>query len=295
VLTTDLEWPGYLEILRQESERARGQVFEVKVGAEVFRGELSAGDVCQRIGAEYRKQNADGLFLSVVNCQGVRLPVTEILQDAETSRRPPAFTVLDDAQGIGHVTHDFGLSHCDLLLACCHKWLRAHVPLSAAVCIRPRSHEYIRLALEAMTKSWEADDPLLSFFTRLENGCPESFSETVNVLGVFTARAALADACHHGLANAFDTLVTNSQTLIKAAADTPWKALTPHSSLRSGITLFQTRRRDIKEMRPKFLRDLFLGKDVALSAYDQGVIRVSAPNSELSAKQAHGFSLALAS
>jgi hypothetical protein len=146
-----------------------------------------------------------------------------------------------------------------------------------------------------MARSWEADDPLLSFSTRLENGCVESFSETVNVLGVFSARAALADAGHCGLANLFDTLLSNSRLLASAAENTPWKTLLPHASLRSGITLLQTGRRDKIKMRPKLLRDFFLGRDVALSAYDQGVVRVSAPNSLLSTKETHGFSLALAS
>jgi hypothetical protein len=144
-----------------------------------------------------------------------------------------------------------------------------------------------------MTKSWEADDPLLSFSTRLEMGCAESFSETVNLLGVFSARAALANADNHGQANTFDTLLLNSQVLASMAAGTPWKALLPHPSLRSGITLFQTSRRDIKSMSPKLLRDLFLRRDVALSAYEHGVVRVSAPNSKLSTKQARGFALAL--
>jgi hypothetical protein len=145
-----------------------------------------------------------------------------------------------------------------------------------------------------MTRSWEADDPLLSFSTRVETGCLESFSETVNVLGVFSARAALADVGDQSQANSFATVLRNSQTLASATMGTAWNALLPHPSIRSGITLLQTRLRNKKIMRPKFLRDFFLSRDVALSAYDQGVVRVSAPSSKLSTNQAHGFSLALA-
>ena len=294
VLVTDLEWPGYLDILRQERQRVGVDIVEVPLRMPVLRGDASAADVCRIISDQYRKHQADGLFLSVVNHLGIRLPVTKIIHNLEDSRRPPEFIVLDDAQGIGHIPHDFGLEDCDLLIAGCHKWLRSHNPLGLGFCIRRRSHEFVRLTLEAMAKSWEADDPLLSFSSQLEGDCLESFSETVNLLGMFSARAALADPANQAGTRQFDMLLENGRTLVRAADGSAWKPLLPHSTLRSGIVLFQADKSATRAMPPKSVRDHFLDKGVALTSYQEALVRVSLPKMDLSSEEVHDFSLALA-
>ena len=294
VLVTDLEWPGYLDILRQERQRVGVEIVEVPLRMPILRGDVCAADVCRTISDQYRKHQADGLFLSVVNYQGIRLPVTKIMRDLEDSRRPPEFILLDGAQAIGHIPHDFGLEHCDLLIAGCHKWLRSHNPLGLGFCIRRRSHEFVRLTMEAMAKSWEADDPLLSFSSQLEGNCLESFSETVNLLGMFSARAALADPANQAGTRQFDMLLENGRTLVRVADGSAWKPLLPHPSLRSGIVLFQAAESAIRAMPPKSVRDHFLDNGVALTSYQEGLVRVSLPKVDLSSGETHNFSLALA-
>ena len=294
VLVTDLEWPGYLDILRQESQRVGRKVLEVRIRRPLLKGDVSAADVCRTISDQYRKRQADGLFLSVVNYLGIRVPVTKIMRDIEDSRRPPEFIVLDDAQGLGHIPHDFDLEDCDLLLAGCHKWLRSHNPLGLGFCIRRRSHEFVRLTMEAMSKSWEADDPLLAFSSQLEGDCLESFSETVNLLGMFSARAALADPANQAGTRQFDMLLENGRTLVRAADGSAWKPLLPHPSLRSGIVLFQTDESGVRAMPPKSVRDHFLDNGVALTSYQDGLVRVSSPKVDFSSEELHNFSLALA-
>jgi len=293
VLVTDLEWPGFLEILRQERDRVGREIVEVPIRALVFKGDMSSDDICQTISDQYCKRQVDGLFLSVLSYQGIRLPVTTITRDLENSRKPPEFIVLDDAQGIGHIPHDFSLEDCDLLLAGCHKWLRSHNPLGLGFSIRRRSQEFVRLTMEAMAKSWEADDPLLSFSAQLEGNFLESFSETVNLLGVFSARAALADPGNESGPAQFNTLLKNCRTLARAADGSAWKPLVPHPSLQSGIALFQAKESAIKVMPPKPLRDHFLKNGVALSSYQEGLVRVSVPKVDLSNKEVRDFSSAL--
>jgi selenocysteine lyase/cysteine desulfurase len=294
VLVTDLEWPGHLEILRQEKDRVGWEIVEVPIRSSVLKGEISADDFCRVISAEYRKHQADGLFLSVVSFQGIRLPVTRITRDLQESRRPPKFTVLDGAQAIGHVTLDFGLEHCDLLLAGCHKWLRSHHPLGFAISFRRRSRKLIRLAMESMAKSWEADDPLLTFSMQIESDDEHRFSETLNLTGLFSGRAALAENYAQFAANQFGVLMENRHALEQAAEGTTWQPLLPHPSLRSGIMLFQAKDSKTKKLPPAEVREKFLAHGVALSSYDHGLVRVSLPQTKLSPAELDRFSASLA-
>jgi selenocysteine lyase/cysteine desulfurase len=291
VLVTDLDWPGYVDILKQERERVGGEIYEVPVRNPVLGGDLSADDLCRIVSNHYRRQRADGLFLSVVSHQGVCLPVTSILRELEESRRPPEFTVLDGAQAIGHVPHDFEFGNCDLLLAGCHKWLRSHIPLGFAVSIRRRSHELVRLAMEQMAQA--GDDPLLSFSRRLDGNGDHGFSETVNLMGVFSGRAAFAESAAQSELNQYQALMDNGRSLSHLAEASTWQSLIPHPALRSGILLMRAKDPMIAQMSPQIIRDRFLRNGVALSAYQEGVVRVSLPQSPLSPDETDHFCAAL--
>lgn len=294
VLLTDLEWPGYVEILKQERQRVGGEIVEVPIRTDALLGKVSADELSQRVVDYYRRSGADGVFLSVVSFQGIRLPVADIARVLEGERTPPQFVVLDGAQAVGHIPPDFGLEHCDLLLAGCHKWLRSHNPLGLGFCIRRRSHEYIRLTMEAMARSWEADDPLLAFTTQLEGDALESFSETVSLMGMFSARAALADRENEAGPVQFRTLLDNSRILAEATIDSGWTPFIPHPSVQSGIQLFQAENSAMKALAPKPLRDHFHESGIALSSYQEGIVRVSLPKAKLTAEQIQHFAHALA-
>lgn len=293
VLVTDLEWPGYVGILKQESHRARGHVLEVRVQTPVLQGDVSAEDLCRIVANKYRSQRADGLFLSVVSHHGVCLPVAAIMRELEDGPRPPKFIVLDDTQAIGHIPHEFELGNCDLLLAGCHKWMRSHHPLAFAVSIRRRSHELIRLEMQNMAGTWDADDPLLSFSMQSEAGNKNCFSETLDLTGVFCGRAAVAQNTAETEANQFIALTENRHVLEEVAEGTAWQPLLPHPSLRSGIMLFQAKDSKTKKLPPAAVRAKFLARGVALSSYDNGLVRVSLPQTQLSPADRDRFSAAL--
>jgi hypothetical protein len=58
--------------------------------------------------------------------------------------------------------------------------------------------------------------------------------------------------------------------------------------------LFQAEEAAIKAMPPKPVRDHFLENGVALSSYQEGLVRVSLPKLGLSSNDVHNFSLAIA-
>jgi hypothetical protein len=53
--------------------------------------------------------------------------------------------------------------------------------------------------------------------------------------------------------------------------------LTPHDEFRSGILLLQSESPRLKRARPEEVREQFQECGVALTAYERGVIRLSAP------------------
>lgn len=295
VLVTDLEWPGYVNILNQECQRVRGKIVEVRVRNAALRGDISAEDLCRMVSRQYRRQQANGLFLSVVSHHGVRFPVTAILRELEGGQTRPDFTVLDSAQAFGHIPHDFELENCDLLLAGCHKWLRSHHPLGFAVSIRHRSHNFVRLVMQNIAKKWDADDPLLSLTAQPKDVSHSGSSETIDLSGVFCARAALTHNTSASEATRFGILMANGHDLEQATKETPWQPLLPHPTLRSGITLLRAHDPTIARLPPGFVRERFFRHGVALTTYDQGLLRVSSPETPILADESDQFRAALTS
>src|SRR5262249_4537789 len=135
------------------------------VRSAVFRDGLSAQELTAMVVAHYRRHGCDGLFLSSVTFEGVRLPVQAIL--ACLSRgTAPRFVVVDGAQALGHVPEP--LDRVDLYLAGCHKWLRAGHPLGVAFAPLRGSAGFLRATREEMVRSGDLDDPLLSFTQGVE-------------------------------------------------------------------------------------------------------------------------------
>ena len=70
------------------------------------------------------EHGCDGLFLPAVSNLGIRLPIRELVQ-AIGRRAELRFVVIDGAQALAHVPLELNRDYGDLLLAGCHKWLRA--------------------------------------------------------------------------------------------------------------------------------------------------------------------------
>lgn len=283
VITTDLEWPGYASILENERLRAKGSIIQVPLRAMLLADRCSPQELVQFVIRAYVVNGCDGLFLSAVTYQGFRLPVDEIVQAVDYAPRPP-LVVIDGAQTFGHAPIDSLLEGCDFFIAGAHKWLQAAFPMGLGLCPRLRTQGFIRRVLADMISEGHLDDPLLQFSRQCEARETELFGETVSLVPLFPCAGAIAGLLREegGSTGRFQRLLDRTRQLQSAAAGTPWQALTPHDGLRSGILLLQGASDELRSLSPTVIRQRFQERGVALSAYKEGTIRLSAPSGVLS-------------
>jgi len=279
VLVTDLSWPAYEKILAEERRGAECRCTRLEVRQAILRQGMTTAELIDRLASTFVCNRCDGLFLPLVDNLGVRLPIRAIVnrirQEAELR-----FTIVDGAQSIGHVPLDLEDGYCDLFLAGCHKWLRAFSPLGLAFFGQPGSTTYIRDSLRRWTDNGDLDDPLLAFSRELSTTfkCQrQSFGETVNIVPLFTASGAVQDALAQ---QCWSCSADSRQDVIGVACDNGWKPISPEQGFTSRIMLFEPRNGPC-ESSPEAIKSAFLAGGVALSAYDNGLIRLSLPRSKL--------------
>ena len=157
----------------------------------ILRDRIGQDEAIDRLADHYRRHDCDGLFLSAVTYQGVQLPIRELVQTLG-DREKPRFVVVDGAQALNHIPLGLGEEYCDLLLAGCHKWLRAYQPLGLAFCCRRSAERLVAEACAEMLSSRRAgrSAPGLHRPARRPRRA-DSYSETVNLAPLFTAAAAV--------------------------------------------------------------------------------------------------------
>ena len=272
VLVTDLGWPGYHDILTREAGRTGCGVTPVALRTEVLSGRVGEAELIDRVCAAFGRERCDGLFLSAVSNWGVRVPVERIVRRVEQAHRV-WLVVVDGAQEFCHTPGRLDTEYCDLYLTGCHKWLGAHHPMGLAFFGRSRSRRAVDALVTTMTESGDLDDPLLRFSTQLETGTHVAM-ETLDLLPLFTARAAIADAASPGITS---VRVGNAADIAALAPATGWKPLLPDAPLRSGILLLEAERSAIRSVSADVLRTNLRDAGVAATAYDGGVLRLSMP------------------
>lgn len=281
VLTADLAWPPYMDLLRAEAARTGNRVTAVPLRDAVFRGEMAAVDVRAVLGDHAAVQGCDGLFLPAVSHDGVRLPVREIVGSVN-SRVPLRFVAVDGAQAFAHVPVDLSGNWCDLFLAGCHKWVGAYHPLGIGFCGRPSSYPLITDAARAVC---DLDDPLLSLLAAMKTGRADRGGETVNVGPLFSCQGALRQMSQGGGFFGTDAARDDaSAALREAVVHAGWKTFLPHESLRSGIAL-ASRRGNFSEAASdaEWLRRALYRRGIAVTAYAGETVRLSAPSEPLAA------------
>jgi hypothetical protein len=280
VLVTDLEWPDYLAVLARAAGRRGRGLTRAHLRSAVLDDRCPAAEVVARVVARYRAQGCDGLFLTAVTHEGLRVPVAEILAALAVARQPP-FVVVDGAQALGHAPSGPEIGRCDLYLAGCHKWLRAYHPMGFGFCGRRGSQGFVQAVCAEMADAGELDDPLLRFSTELERGPGDSFTETVALGCLFPCAAAVADGLSAGRSagQRFADLVGAARQLEAVSAETAWTPLVPDPGLRSGILLLRNDTPAVRGATAGEIRRRFQERGVALTAYGNGTVRLSAPTS----------------
>lgn len=280
VLTTDLEWPAYRAILERESERVGGEVHEIPLRAALVSDRCTATDLVRIVLTAYDVHRCEAVFLSAVSYHGLRLPV-RMLAEALGGAPCPPLVVVDGAQTLGHAPPD-APDHCDLYIAGSHKWLRASYPMGVAFCPRRGSQDVIQKTCSEMIESGELDDPLLRFTEQCASGVQEVFGETVSLGALFPCAAAVADLMGEGGAQGrFERFVGRAREMEEITAQTTWKPVVPAECFRSGIVLLQSQRPGVRAAGAEQVRRCFQEQGVALTAYGDGIIRLSAPQQPL--------------
>jgi hypothetical protein len=130
-----------------------------------------------------------------------------------------------------------------------------------------------------MMEAGEMDDPLLQFTSWMEEGTRKHFTETVSLVPLFSCAAAAEEALDRTSngQNLFSDYVGIARELEQVSLGTRWAPLVPHDALRTGIVLLRSEAKDSKWPRPEEVREGFQKCHVALTTYENGLIRLSAP------------------
>lgn len=294
VMTTDMAWPSYRVLLEAEAARTANKVTTLPLRQHVLRESITSDQLVELFTAEYTRQHCDGLFLPAVDNLGVRLPVEEIVSRIE-HRNEIRFVAVDGAQAIRHVPRCFHPHRFDLFIAGCHKWLRAYHPMGVAVCGRERSREFIDQTIAAMIDSFEIDDPLLRFTEQLESGRLDAYSETVNITPLFSCRGALEDALQSDLTLTASLRIRskNADLVCDASVDSGWHPVRPNAEFQTGVLLLQPDRFDTYLVSVDRLRAAFHGYGIVLTAYEEGLVRMSMPDRPFEATEVNQIRHAL--
>ena len=287
VLTTDLSWPAYDEILRRQASSRRARVELIPLRQSILFDRMSSSEVVDQIANAYVDRSCDGLFLPAVDNLGVQLPIRQIVRAIESRlSKEIGFVVIDGAQAIGHVPLDLCHDTCDVLVAGCHKWLRAYLPMGLAFYGRRRSRFIIDQTLPATLKYRQIDDPLLKFIRQMETNDSNGYLETTNISPLFSCCGAITDLTQSTdrIREASAVRSSNADRILDTLNGTGWNWLRPDDGLRSSVVLLHSERPEVQSASPDSVRAAFRRTGLALSNYDAGMIRLSMPSVPLTSE-----------
>lgn len=292
VLTSDLNWPHWQGIVNDEAARRHHATTVARVRDMVFCDRVSADELCDQLTATYFKMDCDGLFLPVVNNQGIRLPLSKLLDKLKASGKL-RFALVDAAQSFGHLSQPAPTQLADVTIAGCHKWLRGSLPLGVAVCGSPLVAEQFQLTLKQST--W-LDDPLSRFTQQIVSNSVNKYSETVNLAPLFTANAAMRSprVALEALDAQSECQTANAIHIQQALADSPWRVVSVDDSLRTGIILVRSSTSTNQTKECNELRERFRNHRIVLSTYPMGIARISIPTTAMTRESADTLASAFA-
>lgn len=277
VLTSDLNWPHWQAIVAEEAARSRQQVTIASVQDAVFNDHLTARELARLLTDTFITNECDSVFLPAVSNLGIRLPIHDLLTELKQTGQL-RFVLVDAAQSFCHLPEPTP-PLADVTITGCHKWLCGALPLGIAACGCPIIAEQIRAILESSDSSVDLDDPLLRFSQQICHHSVDHYSETVNVAPLFSANAAIRSPRIDAdlLQKQISRRLHNVEAIVQATSGTAWKPVEPDASLRSGIVLLRSSSCSIQSLDSDALRSRFRDHGVALSTYDHGLARISAP------------------
>jgi len=285
ILTVDSAWPRYQTVLATACRRRSRRLTTASLAGAALRGQLDEDEIVDQVCQQFFAHQCDGLFLTAVSNLGVRLPVARIVTALSPSAR---LVVVDGAQEFCQLPGDTA-RHCDLYMAGCHKWLGGYFPLGFGVLCRPQRQALFEWELQRSLRKHQFD-PLLQMVesaTRRRR-LP---AETINLSPLLSAAAAATDADvstveHH------DRL-RNANVVHEIASRAGSRTCRPSPSLRSGIVMIKPPREGVRRQSLRQRWQAFQSRNIALTAYPNGALRLSMPSRPLSEAGRQALFLAL--
>lgn len=281
VLCSDLGWPGYHAILETHRELASRQITEVAVRDAIIRDAASECEVVSLFCSAFTRDRCDGLFLTAVSHNGVRLPIERIVAELQ-NKAQLKFVVVDGSQAFCHTKINLRNAGIDLYLAGSHKWLGGFHPLGIAFYGKKSSTRFIETIRDRMLRLGDLDDPLLRFTERLERDKLDGFTETVNLAPLLACGGAVHDARRR--ISTLDDLTNqlrNSHAITEAINTLHWRPALPAKPFQSGILILESRRKHLRNTHAAVLRRSFQREGLAVTTYDGGAVRLSMPKNLL--------------
>ena len=294
VLTADLNWPHWQAIVMEEAARSGQKVTIASVSDAVLADRMSASNLASQLETAFHDGGCDGVFLPVVNNLGVRLPLAKLLPRLKSSGEL-RFTLLDAAQSFCHLPEPAPAHLADVTIAGCHKWLRGALPLGIAACGQPLISEQINAILcESNVPSTDLHDPLLRFTQEIISDKINKYSETVNIAPLFSANAAICTprTSQDTLRHQASCQRNNVGGIEQAATGTSWSIVATDSSLRTGIALMRSQNPATRAAECDSIRSRFREHGVVVSAYPNGLVRISSPTEPIKSESFHSLATA---
>ncbi len=280
ILTTDLEWPPYLETLRRVASRSSVRIHRLPLQQAFLRGQLTADELLARLLQALTHFRCDGVFVADITYLGLAMPISELCRQLRKSL--DVFMVIDGAQALHHRPISLRRLDCDLYLTGTQKWLGAFHPLRIALTGRAATTPFIQEVARHRLATFPEQDSLHAFCQSLApSGTASAVGETVNVTALFTAYGALeATSDAAALTRDWHVRRRNAQSFRNLLADSPLHVVPVAPELRSGIVLV-----DIQHFAPcaaSDLRSAFHQAHLNVSIFDNRWVRLSMPAHVLS-------------
>ncbi|MEJ7590657.1 MAG: aminotransferase class V-fold PLP-dependent enzyme [Planctomycetaceae bacterium] len=277
VLTTDLSWPTYQDAVTKQALGSGGHVTTVPLRDAVFHEGWTADDVASFLARAYADNQCDGLFLPAVDHLGIRVPIRAIVERIRQTSEVQ-FVLVDAAQAFCHVPIDESVAVADFVVTGCHKWMRAGQPMGIGLFGQHQSRPLITDTLHKLSNTGSDLDPLLQFTEQIAGSVLNGHSETVNLSPLFSCSAA---ADFHLENNAVNEAARKDhwESHIHRIPDSlnHWVPVLTHRTLRSRISLFATTEPKIRTNPVEHARREWLNHGCVVTAYDNGLVRVSPP------------------
>lgn len=196
VLTTDLSWPTYQDVVTKQALTSGGHVTTAPLRDTIFHEGWTADDVTSFLAKSIHRQPlrrnipaGRRPFGNPSSRPGHRRANPTNQSDSVRSRRC--------RQAFCHVPIDESAAVADFVVTGSHKWMRSGQPMGIGLFGRDSTQLLISNTLRKISSTGGDLDPLLQFTEQLDCGRLTGHSETVNLTSLFSCGAASVTHCEN--------------------------------------------------------------------------------------------------